>query len=62
MTHEISLNLTHEIHCHDHNDQQRCTAEELGEVLADAEAARECGQDGNDAEEQRPGQGDAAHD
>ena len=40
----------------------RTLGEVLGEILADAEPARKCGQDGDNAKEKRAGKGDTAHD
>ena len=38
--HQVRLNLLQGIENHTHHNQQRCAAEELGEVLAYAEATR----------------------
>ncbi len=52
MHHEVALDLLKGIEHYADKNEQRCSSEELCEVLADAEEARKGGEDGYDAEEE----------
>ena len=60
--HEVAFDLLQGIEHNADKNEQRCSSEELCEVLADAEETRKGGEDGYDAEEKRTGQSDARHD
>lgn len=59
--HKVAFNLLEGIEDDTYENQKRCSAEELGEVLADAKESREGGKDSHNAEENRSGESDARH-